>query len=271
MKFRPLLLLVLCAVPAFARAEAPPVASRLSYEVYAAGLNVAEAKAGFGLGPFTYKLSLAYHTTGMVGFFYQGHQYDTVYGAWNGVVPAPNRYFGHGVWHDKDRIAEIEYEKGVPRIRQLIPPNSEEREVVPEELRLNTIDGISALAQLIRTVDATGRCEALVHTYDGRRASEIRSVTVGEEDLPPTSRSVFAGKALRCDFAGHLLAGFLFTDDKARESKPLHGSAWLAPVVPGGPAVPVRLSFETRWFGDATMYLTAAGAGADLDITPDMR
>jgi hypothetical protein len=269
MHLRPILLIALCATPA--RAQPPPVAAHLSYEVYAAGLNVAQAQAGFGLGPFTYQMTLAYHTTGMVGLFYQGHQYDTVYGVWNGVVPAPNRYFGHGVWHAKDRIAEIEYEKGEPRIRQLVPPNSEEREVVPEELRLNTIDGISALAELIRTVDATGRCEALVHTYDGRRASEIRSVTVGEEDLPRTSRSVFAGKALRCDFAGHLLAGFLFTDNKERESKPLHGSAWLAPVALGGPAVPVRMSFETRWFGDATMYLTAAASGAELDVPPEMR
>lgn len=60
-----------------------------------------------------------------------------------------------------------------------------------------------------------------------------------------------------------MVAGFRLGDDHARDSRPLRGSAWLAPVVSGGPPLPVRMSFETRWFGDATMYLTAAGAGED--------
>jgi hypothetical protein len=31
------------------------------------------------------------------------------------------------------------------------------------------------------------------------------------------------------------------------------------------------MTFETRWFGDATMYLTSAGSGAELDVPRDMR
>jgi hypothetical protein len=63
-----------------------------------------------------------------------------------------------------------------------------------------------------------------------------------------------------------MLAGFKFDDDRGRDSKPMHGSAWLAPVVAGGPPLPVRMVFETRWFGDATMYMTAVGPGADIKI-----
>jgi hypothetical protein len=96
-----------------------------------------------------------------------------------------------------------------------------------------------------------------VHTYDGRRATEVEAHSVGEETLDSTKRSIFAGRALRCDFAGRMLAGFKF-DDRPSDLKPLHGSAWLAPVVPGAPPLPVRMRFETRWFGDATMYLVHA-------------
>jgi hypothetical protein len=105
-----------------------------------------------------------------------------------------------------------------------------------------------------------------VRTYDGRRTVEIEAHTVGDEVLEPTNRSSFSGKTLRCDFSGRMLAGFLFGDDRERDSKPMHGSAWLAPVAAGGTPLPVRMTFQTRWFGDATMYLTGIGPGADLQI-----
>ncbi|WP_428485914.1 DUF3108 domain-containing protein [Rhodopila sp.] len=271
MNLRCVWLIGMLAMPGVASGQTRPMSLHLSYETYAAGLNVAEMDAGFGLGPFSYQLNLAYHTNGVVGFFFRGHQFDTVSGSWNGTQPVPNRFFGHGVWRGQDRVAVIDYDKGMPIVRQLVPPNSHEREVVPDALRANTIDTVSALIGLVRNVETTGRCETVVHTYDGRRATEIQAVTVGNEMLEQTSRSTFAGRALRCDFTGRMLAGFLLNDNRERDSKPLHGSAWLAPVLPGGPPVPVRLTFQTRWVGDVTMYLTGVGAGAELDTTSAMR
>ena len=49
--------------------------------------------------------------------------------------------------------------------------------------------------------------------------------------------------------------------DDETQRHPLHGSAWLAQVVPGAMPLPVRLTMEIGWFGDATMYLTEAGLG----------
>jgi hypothetical protein len=37
------------------------------------------------------------------------------------------------------------------------------------------------------------------------------------------------------------------------------GTAWFASLVPGGPKIPVRIAFHTRWFGEATMYLANHG------------
>ncbi|MBN8905448.1 MAG: DUF3108 domain-containing protein, partial [Rhodospirillales bacterium] len=109
----------------------------------------------------------------------------------------------------------------------------------------------------------TGRCEATVHTYDGRRATEVSARTDGPEVLAPSSRSSYAGSALRCSFRGELVAGFRLAGDRAADRKPLHGVAWLAQVAPNTPPIPVRMSFETRWFGDVTMYLTGVTLGAD--------
>jgi Protein of unknown function (DUF3108) len=178
----------------------------------------------------------------------------------------PSRFVGEGWWRGIDRRVDIEYKDGKPIIRRLIPANDSEREPVPDALQANTIDTLSALAEMIRVVDATGRCETAARTYDGRRAWEIEARTVGEESLEPADRSSFAGKALRCDFSGRMLAGFWLGDDRERDRQPLHGTAWLAPVASGGPRLPVRMSFETRWFGDATMYLTGVGPGSDIKV-----
>jgi hypothetical protein len=256
--------LLAVAVPALLAstpARAATAEVHASYDTYAAGLDVAEVEAGFGLGPWSYQVRLAYHTTGFVGFFYRGHQFNEVDGSWRQGEPVPRSFSGDGEWRGQPRVARIDYQDGRPIIRALVPPNQDEREPVPDVLQANSIDTLSALAELIRHVADTGRCETVVHTYDGRRATEIVATTIGQETLAPTSRSMFKGTALRCDFTGRMLAGFKFHDDTAADRKPLHGSAWIATVVPGEPPVPVRMTFETRWFGDATMYLKAISTG----------
>jgi Protein of unknown function (DUF3108) len=256
---------LLAFLPCAALAQAP-VSLHASYDTYAAGLHVAEVEGGVSIGPWSYQLSLGWHTTGVVGLFLRGHQFDVVNGSWQGQRAVPTRFLGEGLWHGEDRRTEIDYQQDKPIIRQLLPPNATEREAVPDSLQANTIDTLSALADLIRIVELTGRCERTVNTFDGRRAIEIEAHTVGQETLGPTSRSSFAGKALRCDFSGRMLAGFKFDDDRVRDSRSMHGSAWLAPVVAGGPPFPVHMTFETKWFGDATMYLTGVGPGSDVRI-----
>jgi hypothetical protein len=103
-----------------------------------------------------------------------------------------------------------------------------------------------------------------VRTFDGRRAAETPASTAGGEVLEPTNRSSFVGKALRCDFAGRLLSGLKFGNDHDEDAKTMHGVAWLAPAISSGPPIPVKMTFETRWFGDATMYLIGVRPGAQL-------
>jgi hypothetical protein len=251
-------------LPCAALAQAPML--HASYETYAAGMHVAEVDSGFSFGPRNYQMNLDYRTTGMVGFFFRGHQFDYVSGSWRDGRAEPSQFVGHGEWRGEDRLAKIDYLRGRPAIRQLVPPNLDEREPVPDSLQANTMDTLSALAELIHVVKDTGRCEGMVRTYDGRRVVEIEAQTGGEDTLQATPRSSFAGKALRCDFSGQMLAGFKFGDNRERDSKPMHGSAWLATIVAGGPPLPVRMVFETRWFGDATMYLTGVGPGSDPKV-----
>jgi hypothetical protein len=211
------------------------------YGMYARGLEVAKLKAGFGFGPWNYHMQLIYHTTGLVGWLFRGHQLTTVQGAWQGDRPAPLRFWGNGVWRREARQTLIDYNHGQPVIHSLVPPNDAEREPVPAELQANTVDTLSALALLIRKVQDSGRCEAEARTFDGRRLAVISARTVGDETLESTSRWIFSGRALRCDFEGRQLAGFIRGIDELQ--RPQHGSAWLAQVVPGSLRVPVQISF----------------------------
>jgi hypothetical protein len=239
-------------------ATAQVAQAQLTYDTYAAGIEVMELHAFFGLGPWNYRIDVDYHTTGLVGLLYRGRQVNAVRGLWHDDQAAPLEFSGEGVWRGQQRRTLIGYDHGLPQIRDLQPPQDSEREPVPAELQLHTMDTLSALAQLMRRVEHAHTCDTEVRTYDGRRVLDVVARTGGQERLDPAKGSSFSGPALRCDFEGRELAGFLLGQDDPEHRRPLHGTAWLAPLLPNAPPLPVRIAFQTRWFGLATMYLTGA-------------
>ncbi len=250
-------LLLLLLLPAAAQAEAV----HATYSAYATGLNVLNLDADFTLTPTTYRVHTVYCMAGTVGALFSGQQDTTVEGRFVAGRPVPQRFYSQGHLRGRPRVTLIDYPAGNPVVRTLVPPNEDEREPVPEALQAHTIDTISAMAQLMRQVAATGRCEGSATTFDGRRLSEITVRTVGMELIEPSSRSRFQGPALRCDFEGRLLAGFRRDDDPERMRRPQQGSAWFAAVTPGAAPIPVRLTFQAPVLGTATLYLTGSGPG----------
>ncbi len=245
------LLLLLCSTTARAQAV------QAHYAAYATGLNVLRLDADFTINPRDYRVHLAYRTSGTVGLLIRAEQDTVVEGAFIGDHPAPRRFFSYGHLRGRPRVTQIDYPKGQPEIRALTPPNEEEREAVPTADQAGTIDSLSAMAQLIRQVNASRRCDGRSRTYDGRRLAELSVHTAGQEALEPTGRSSFAGTALRCDFEGRQLAGFKLDADRATVQRPRRGSAWFAAATPGGPMIPVRMQFDTDVIGSVTMYLAA--------------
>ena len=127
---------------------------------------------------------------------------------------------------------------------------------MPPALLPGTLDPLSVMVGLLRVVADTGRCEGTARGFDGRRVVAYRAATAGEEVLPPTPRSVFSGRALRCDIVNEVVAGFRTGEDRASDAGSRRATVWLAPVLPGGWRLPVRVTAETRLVGDATIYLT---------------
>ena len=268
-------LLIVCFLclgwPALAeppRPQAVPAAepgAHMDYQVYMHGLRIARISAGLELRADTYRIEVAYRTVGLIGWLFRGQQLDIAEGRFGGALPEPSRFHGVGLWRGVPRHVLIEYAEHQPVVRDLDPPNEGEREPVPAALQANTMDPLSAMVFLIRHVVDTGRCDGMVNTFDGRRAVRLTAHTVGETELMPNSRSSFRGRALRCDFEGRLLAGYRLDSPAEDRGKLRHGTAWLAAVVPNAPLLPVRIDLEATSFGDASVYLIAAGPGATRD------
>jgi hypothetical protein len=273
---------MVCGLPCEARAEprltvpgAPaPVqdaAAQLDYDAYVAGLNILKVQGGLRLRPDGYEMGIAFQTSGSMGLLFHGEDRSLSQGRLQGLDVLPATFVSAGVWRGEDRRTEIAYVNGQPVIRTLLPAVSKEREPVPEAMQRNTLDTLSAMVLLLRHVAATGGCDGKAATFDGRRLTSAAVHTVGQVMLPRESRSSYSGPAVQCDVVGQQVAGFPFDaepDDYVR--RPHTASVWFARLVPGMPPLPVRMSFETRFLGHLTMYVTRAQAGMRTAIfTPE--
>jgi hypothetical protein len=234
---------------------------RLTYAAYAADLNVMRMAIAFSLTPEGYEVAISGRTTGLVGALYHATWTSTAHGAWAGGDVQPELYVSDGLWGGKQSRVTLGYSGHDPVVRELVPRDDGYHEPVDPALAHDTIDSLSAMALLIRRVASTGTCDGEVRVFDGRRLSVVAVRTSGPQTLPPTGRSSWQGAALRCDFEGRELAGFPRDLSPAEAHRPHRGSAWLARLAPDGPPLPVRVVFESRWVGAATLYLTGGFVG----------
>jgi hypothetical protein len=231
------------------------------YTGYSHGLTVLKLTGRLTLAPDAYSAEVSFHTAGFIGFIVHSDNDSQVQGVFQGDRAVPSLFTGTGNLRGTKRATRIEYKDGNPVVTLLTPPNERERTLVAPQDTLHTIDTLSAAALLVRTVATTGRCDGSATTFDGRRLSVLTSHTTGEVSLAKTDRSIFAGDALRCDFDGRQTGGFVTNENEDALRKPRHGTAWLAPVLPNAPPVPVRLIFDNKILGEVTLYLTAIHGG----------
>jgi hypothetical protein len=251
----PLILLVCLSVQLAGTAAH---AARLNYTLYVLGLPVADAELGVDLSASTYRMTFRFHTTGLVDVVAGDRQDEHTSGRFEGGRPAVLEYGANGHLHGNDRVVGLTWRDGTPIVTTIIPPNEGEREDVPVALRAHTMDPLSAIVLLLHEAAQIGRCEDSARAYDGRRLQVFVSKTAGEEVVPPSSRSSFSGRALRCDFTDQTLAGFRLGSGRDDDLRTHKGTIWLGQILPGGPPLPVRAAVETRWMGDAMIYLTSA-------------
>ncbi|MCX7383068.1 MAG: DUF3108 domain-containing protein [Alphaproteobacteria bacterium] len=229
---------------------------RLRYTVYAAGFNILLLEATTEIGETNYRVDLTYRTAGLLGTFFPSSNESFAQGSWGAAGPEPWRFATWGTVRGNVRRAVIDYVSRQPVTRELVPALEDDREPVPPGMERDSVDTLSGLAFVVREVARTGKCDGRARLFDGRRVMDVVARPAGQEVLAPDSRSSFAGPAVRCDFEGRQLAGFLKDYDAADRQKLHLNRAWFAPIGASRTVVPVRIEFEARLIGHATAYLS---------------
>lgn len=242
-------------------ARAQPVSA--TYLVQAGGVTVMELNATLDITDAAYSVEFRSRLRGVASAFGGGELVTRVEGTWQGDAARPRRYVSEGSFRGESRRTVLEWPGGQPAIRVMVPPNEAERLPVPEAEQRNTIDNLSAIAQLVRQVRRTGRCDGAVRVYDGRRLSSMTASTQGRDAFPP-ARDEWSGTALKCGFEGRFLAGYRRDDDPEVARRPQLGTAWLAESAPGQPVVPIRIEAPSRWFGTLSARLASVGTPGRL-------
>ena len=178
-------------------------------------------------------------------------------GRFDGDRTVPIGFASSGTSRGANRVTRIAYADGDPRVQELTPADHD-RDPVPAAAADHSIDGLSAMVELIRTVQCTGGCDGSTRIFDGARLSSLTARTVGPQPMPSDGDATFKGTALRCDLVGLQLAGFLHDGDETLMHRPQLGTAWLQRVLPDAPPLPVRVTFSHPHLGSLTVLLTSA-------------
>lgn len=245
--------------------SAPPI--RLDYALYGHGFHVMDVTVDLLLTPDGYSVRLNDRTVGLLGFMLHANVTSTAQGRFAGDGVRPVRFTSNGYSRGADRRTQLDYADGNPAVTVLSPPETR-RDPVPIASARGSIDTLSAIADLMRKVETSGRCDGNALIFDGLRLSEARSQTTGQQTVPQDHDAAYGGTALRCDFVSQQTAGFLHNEDENALHRPQHGTAWISRVAAGAPPLPVRIMFEHPKLGTATMVLTRVEAGAPEPASP---
>jgi len=240
---------------------AKPGAARLglAYEVYSAGFHVLAIDLDVGLGPAGYGVTANIRSTGIVGWLVDWRQFVEATGTLSGDKVEPLRYRSEALIRGRRRLVEIDYAMGDIAALDVFPlsRDDEEREEVDPALHRDTVDPISALLAIVRAVSDGRGCTARLPVFDGRRRYDLVLTDRGAQPVVESHYIRVDEGVRQCDFVVHPIAGYRKRAPGAREERRLRqGSAWLAPVMAGVPATPVRIEFNGDW-GETIVHLRA--------------
>lgn len=249
------------AVMAWAPASAaptPPVVAH--YEAYVLGFPVVDFHFHLDEAGDAYVLGGKVSTVGLLRLFYRFDMHTESQGMIAADRLKPLRHEQLLQIRGRDRMARLDYPgDGVVRTA-LIPPADHGRPRPTPQQIADTLDPLSAILAIGRSVAAAHRCTGRFAVYDGRRRYDLVLGDEGTAQLGKSGAYAYAGEVRRCSVAAVKIAGFSW--DKDYSPHTTKGSVWFASPRPGDPALPVRIEFGSSW-GAVSVRLTGLGKNAE--------
>lgn len=237
----------------------------LDYRVYVGGFRTVDMRFDYRFAPDRYALKLRLDARGVLEWFFTWNMTAMSEGrlADGRVIPVKAR--ARSSWKGRERSTDLVFpaDGGVPVATSHPASRDDGRDRVPDALRRGTVDLAAAIMALLRTADATGRCDHTAQVFDGRRRYALVFTHEGEDRLAANDYSAFSGAALRCGLRLKPIAGFRKKRSRMGWVTSDSATVWLARLFPDTRPVPVRIQLETI-AGTLIGHLTAAtlsGAG----------
>jgi hypothetical protein len=245
-------LAVALALPAAVTARAGEI--RLDYRVYLGGLHVLSlASALEDEREGAYRMTVLAHTDGLIATFVDASYEAETAGDADGLLARPAKY--RGTSRDGDEISKkvsVTFNgDGAPEV-VFDPADAAPDEPLPAAALAATVDPVSAMLTLMRTLAETGRCEAEVRVFDGKRRYDLSAKDAGTYVLKASRHAPYGGPATKCRVRIARIAGF--REGRLAKRYPDELTIFLAPVFPGEPPVPVRVHGDNL-FGALRMHL----------------
>jgi hypothetical protein len=227
-------------------AASVPAAERLAlhYDVYYLAFRIVSVDVASNVEAEAYSATVALRTAGLFATFVPWQSNIIVSGRIDGSTLRPESYRASNAYRSRRQRIDLDYGSG-DAVRGDVQGmlTDDERDEVPDALRLGTVDPVTAGALVARRLAATGTCAGTVPVFDGLRRYDLRYEDLGVAELERSSRDSYRGSARLCRATVDAIAGFLRSGEHANEHA-TELSAWLAPPVPGASPEAVRLELS---------------------------
>ncbi len=250
------------ATPAFAE-PLPPQGIEATYHVYSGGFQAMTLQLRFeGLEQEAYAARFHARSDGFWSNFFTFRLDSEAEGRRTASGIAPQRFRTEARWSDNDpRSVALTYgADGRIEAEVVPPPEEDERTLVPEQARRGTVDPISAVVMLLEESTAAGICAGKAQIFDGRRRLDVAVQPLGSKTIEPDSYALYAGPAQVCRIALEPITGF-WEGEERRERYPGDVRVFLAEVLDGRPALPVRIEMDVVARGAVRAHLVDLRVG----------
>lgn len=241
-----------------------PTKAELSYEVFTFGGLVLSLDANIDVDQTSFRARTRSQTRGFIDLIIPfTSEVETL-----GLVKTsgqilnlhPERHDAHtvGRFAAKRSVIMTWDDKRMPQAEVKPPANDDDRDPVPPEKTLGTIDPLSAAIGRALLAPRAEPCAGTDQIFDGRRRYNLHYMPLGAERLEPFKLAAYAGDTVKCRIKFERIAGYMKQyEERNRKADEAENILWLARDDASRFWFPVRLQSE-GFFGPVNGYLVRA-------------
>jgi hypothetical protein len=241
------------AAPAATAIAAPGGQSnqiQLAWLVYISGIKIGVVGLKSQFVPGGYASVSNLKTGGLVGVFYDAKIEANSVGYLTPMGLRPRNYNADAT-SKKRQITQLTYTASAVQLFAN-PSYNTKRFPVPDDLKVNTLDPVSAMTFAISGISVSQErpCGDTLRVFDGARRYDVDFRFIANVNLKPDEEG-YGGPAVKCEVIYKQIAGFKPSVDQGKKRYPIY--VWGAPfeTSQGGPLrrfiVPVRIETDTAY------------------------